>query len=1223
LYDWIRLSIKRKKTSKECSLPNYEAQKGKKSNSYFSFLPNHAQSNSHLVKCDPMRISIIPNFIGGSLPRRDQGDREYYCCTMLTLFKPWRSGRGLKDAQETWNDAFMNHGFGNKERELMDHFNLKYECLDERDDYHAIMRKKTRLKSMIDLDDGIIDNDASDMSYHLQEDHDGMRYEDLGTNALKKLGQMNEAEKMMRSVGWFNDCLTAVQQTTQEPILPSVHMSCSGWKAVLKGCKEKILSMRMKNFHISHGDEIKPHRHTKTSMNGVKILDANYFERSFKAADKGDCVLADQIIQEFKLNVDQERAFRIVANHATLHMPDQLKMYLGGMGGTGKSQVIKALITMFERRNEPHRFIALAPTGTAAALLNGATYHFALGIRSLKNDGSEEAIRNEAAIVNEVRMRLQGVDYIFIDEISMVACHELYAISSRLSQVENVHDLPYGGKNIILAGDFAQLPPTQGKALYSNSVDKIQSHKASVRDQENTIGQILWHQVTTVVILTENMRQKTQTVDDAKLRAALINMRYAACTKEDIDFLRSRIVGNAAHRPNLSDPKFRNVSIITAWNSQKDKINEMGCIRFAKDNNQNLVEFYSIDKRAESKLERKKRGSKKKEKSVGSFISASLQNVLWNSHPHTSEHIAGKLSLCLGMPVMIRNNDATELCMTKGQEAVVVGWDSFTGPQDKEVLETIFLKLINPPKTVQIPGLPLNVVPMTRASNSIKCDLPNDSEISIVRQQVQILPNFSMTDYAAQGKTRPINVMDLGHCKSFQSYYTCLSRSASAEGTAIIQGFSTDKITKGISGFLRQEFRELNMLNQITILRYEKKLPVEVNSSLRNPLIRAYQLSRKGHVADDDWHPLLKWTKEEKSVQDMEPDTAWNVTSDIKFMAKISSPTLKRKRECIAETKKESAKKGSLDPDDEGPKLKKVSHLVQICSSPSPLGLIWDNIDYSCAYDALYTILHHIWTERPLYVESYAENSTQYMKLLIEGFKNVQLNQSSFEMIRDIVRQALFQDFPNKYTVGANNSNLDDIIYDMTDKINHGSSKVSCRICKFNDVRPFHHISAYSLIGWSSDDYQATLGRCSIQQYIDLRLGAKDRLTKLICHNCLCLNSRRIPLMMTHELWTLPNILIFTISGWIDIDISLAIIIRHDLKKYLLKGIIYLGDEHFTCRLIDDRGMIWYHDGMETRSNCIAEGNISDLPHRQWLKSTNGRDGSSVKIAVSAIYVKQ
>jgi len=45
-------------------------------------------------------------------------------------------------------------------------------------------------------------------------------------------------------------------------------------------------------------------------------------------------------------------------------------------------------------------------------------------------------------------------------------------------------------------------------------------------------------------------------------------------------------------------------------------------------------------------------------------IAISLQRVLWDALPCTSQHILGKLN-SLGMPVMIRINNATELCITK------------------------------------------------------------------------------------------------------------------------------------------------------------------------------------------------------------------------------------------------------------------------------------------------------------------------------------------------------------------------------------------------------------------------------------------------------------------------------------------------------------------------------------------------------------------------------
>jgi hypothetical protein len=115
----------------------------------------------------------------------------------------------------------------------------------------------------------------------------------------------------------------------------------------------------------------------------------SYLSRKFVPDQPGAVNILNMVIQKFKLNTEQERAFRIVANHATIDNPTQLKMYLGGMGGTGKSQVLKALIEFFKERNESHRIMILAPTGSAAALLNGSTYH------SVLNIGSENQKRNE------------------------------------------------------------------------------------------------------------------------------------------------------------------------------------------------------------------------------------------------------------------------------------------------------------------------------------------------------------------------------------------------------------------------------------------------------------------------------------------------------------------------------------------------------------------------------------------------------------------------------------------------------------------------------------------------------------------------------------------------------------------------------------------------------------------------------------------------------------
>jgi hypothetical protein len=263
-------------------------------------------------------------------------------------------------------------------------------------------------------------------------------------------------------------------------------------------------------------------------------------------------------------------------------------------------------------------------------------------------------------------------------------------------------------------------------------------------------------------------------------------------------FLRSRIAGKRPGQPNVAAKEFRNVAVICGKHTQKDQINMLGCERFAEDTRQKLTKFYSIDKwgkevdpASKTKWGKSKAASKTKHKSNEMDFDDQLE--VWKVRHGATENFAGKLSLCLGMPVMIRNNDATELCITKGQEGFVAGWQSKEGPHQKRVLDTLFVMLDSPPKDVQIPGLPKNVVPISMATKTVQCIFPNDLTETIERQQVWILPNFAMTDYASQGKTRLYNIVHLNSCRSHMSYYTCLSRSASAAGTIILQGFEPSK----------------------------------------------------------------------------------------------------------------------------------------------------------------------------------------------------------------------------------------------------------------------------------------------------------------------------------------------------------------------------------------------------------------------------------------------
>jgi hypothetical protein len=65
--------------------------------------------------------------MGGCVPRAEKGDRDYYCATVMTSFKPWRSPADLKDTESNWDQIFTENTFAPRELELIRHFNLRYD----------------------------------------------------------------------------------------------------------------------------------------------------------------------------------------------------------------------------------------------------------------------------------------------------------------------------------------------------------------------------------------------------------------------------------------------------------------------------------------------------------------------------------------------------------------------------------------------------------------------------------------------------------------------------------------------------------------------------------------------------------------------------------------------------------------------------------------------------------------------------------------------------------------------------------------------------------------------------------------------------------------------------------------------------------------------------------------------------------------------------------------
>ncbi|KZP22501.1 hypothetical protein FIBSPDRAFT_738893, partial [Athelia psychrophila] len=252
-----------------------------------------------------------------------------------------------------------------------------------------------------------------------------------------------------------------------------------------------------------------------------------------------------------------------------------------------------------------------------------------------------------------------------------------------------------------------------------------------------------------------------------------------------------------------------------------------------------------------------------------------------------------------------------------------------------------------------------------KKSTSVTVELLNGNKVNINRQQVPVLLHFAITDYGAKGQNLPRNAVDLRNCSNYRAFYVALSRSVTSAGLIILSDFTPniDKIQGGIEGWVRQEYRELEVLNEITKLRHEGHLPEAINGHRRNVLIRQYQSWNGLKSAPKHIHKAIIWS-EESPMKMLLPvvDAPWEILADNKKSAgaeKVSTKKAFIERVYVPALGSTSLiRKRNADDDGEpGPSKKaKVDDVATI-----PAGFKQDDDNFSCAYDAMFVILLRIW----------------------------------------------------------------------------------------------------------------------------------------------------------------------------------------------------------------------------------------------------------------------
>ncbi len=125
---------------------------------------------------------------------------------------------------------------------------------------------------------------------------------------------------------------------------------------------------------------------------------------------------------------------------------------LTGPAGSGKTHILNDFI--LQSRRSGKNVSVTATTGLAATHLNGSTIHSWAGIgisNSLHKNFFDSLLKGR-------RDTISKADVLIIDEISMLHDYRLDMID-KVTRVVRASEEPFGGLQIILCGDFFQLPP--------------------------------------------------------------------------------------------------------------------------------------------------------------------------------------------------------------------------------------------------------------------------------------------------------------------------------------------------------------------------------------------------------------------------------------------------------------------------------------------------------------------------------------------------------------------------------------------------------------------------------------------------------------------------------------------------------------------------------------------------------------------------------------------
>jgi hypothetical protein len=188
----------------------------------------------------------------------------------------------------------------------------------------------------------------------------------------------------------------------------------------------------------------------KCSDFGLRTPDSNHlFLPDFDA--EAEKLISIDLIANF--NHQQREVFETINSAVNVTSKNAKCFFLDGPGGSGKTYLYRAFLSYF--RGEYMVALPVASTGIAANLLKGGRTYFSqykLPVPLLENSTSGMRMSSMDAEL------IRKASILIWDEATMAPSHALNAVDRLLREIMD-EELPFGGKVLLLGGDFRQCLP--------------------------------------------------------------------------------------------------------------------------------------------------------------------------------------------------------------------------------------------------------------------------------------------------------------------------------------------------------------------------------------------------------------------------------------------------------------------------------------------------------------------------------------------------------------------------------------------------------------------------------------------------------------------------------------------------------------------------------------------------------------------------------------------